>query len=170
MPIFHLGSIKFNRFERKFEENRAHFYLYASSNRSNNLIYKSIDECHAEYELSLLPYTGSRRKIMPRFSDECKRELIIGATEIPEGELISVEPECVRLSALKTSEDGEAIVVRLTEGSGEGVFGKIRLPFKPRRAAVTDNRELELYEARIDGGEVVFNIEPYSYRTLKIWR
>ena len=170
MPIFHLGSIKFNRFEREFNEGRAHFYLYASSNRSNNLIYKSIDECHAEFELSVLPYEGSHRKIMSRFSDECKRELITGGDEMPAGEIISIEPCGVRLSALKNSEDGEAIIIRLTEGSGERTSGRIRLPFKPKRAAVTDNCECELYAASVDGDEVLFSIEPSSYCTVKIWR
>ena len=169
MPVFHLGSIKFNCFKNGFAEDKAHVFLYASSNRCNNLIYTSIDECKASYHLSLITYSGDRCEVVPKWSNENEHSLIVGKP-IFDGKLIKLSEENVKLVSLKKSEDDKnAIVLRFVETAGKSTECKLDIFFKPSKITYVSNDERELEKINASGSKVSFNCKPYSYTTIKIF-
>ena len=104
MPVFHLGNIKYNQFNREFSEDKAHIYLYASSNRCNNLIYTSVEECQAQYHLSILLYNGKHDGIVPAWSNENEHRLIVTKKNVFCEGVMKLDKTNIRLVALKKSE------------------------------------------------------------------
>ncbi len=169
MPVFHLGDIKYNQFKSDFSGDKAHIFLYASSNRCNNLIYTSVEECKAEYHLSILPYNGVHGNIVPKWSNENEHSLIL-SKPIFEKALIKVSNENVRLVSLKKAEgESNAIVLRFVEVSGKETECNLNIFFKPSKAVYTTNDERELEEISTDGSEIKFKCMPYSYTTIKVF-
>ena len=169
MPVFHLGNIKFNQLNPEFSADKAHIFLYASSNRCNNLIYKSIDECQATYHLSLLTYSGKHSEAIPKWSCENEHSLIV-SKELPERKLLKLSAENVRLVSFKKAEDNDnAIVLRFVETAGKAADCKMDIFFKPTKAVLVTNDERELEEVSIDSNTVSFTCKPYSYTAVKIF-
>ena len=169
MPVFHLGSIKYNQFQREFSEDKAHVFLYAASNRCNNLIYTKPEECKASYRLSLLPYGGKHNDIVPSWSNENEHGLLI-CREIPDSRLLKLSERNVRLVSLKKAEDcSDAVVLRFVETAGEATECNLELFFKPSRAVYVTNDERELEETDFDGNTVRFKCQPYFYTALKVY-
>ena len=169
MPVFHLGNIKFNQLNPEFSADKAHIFLYASSNRCNNLIYKSIDQCQATYHLSLITYSGKHNEAIPKWSCENEHSLIV-SKELPECKLLKLSAENVKLVSLKKAEDcSDAIVLRFVETAGKAVDCKADIFFKPTKAVSVTNDEIELDELLIEGSTVSFTSKPYSYTAIKIF-
>ncbi|MBD3411057.1 MAG: hypothetical protein GF419_12740, partial [Ignavibacteriales bacterium] len=72
--------------------------------------------------------------------------------------------------ALKPSEDGDDLVVRVYEAEGRAAERvELRLPFVVAKAAETDLLEIEtIGDVAADGDSIVFEIEPYEILTIKI--
>lgn len=169
MPVFHLGRIKYNCFEKECREEHGHFYLYASSNRSNNLIYTAPEQCCAGYRLSVLPYTGSHKTVIPVWSNEKEHALLPGTAVLPDSGAITVDRKNARLVALKKAEtDGNALILRFVETEGCAADCTLRLFFEPEKAMYTTADERELAPIECCGRTVPFRLSPYSYTTLKI--
>ena len=169
MPVFHLGSIKYNQFNRDFSENKAHVFLYASSNRCNNLIYTSLDECRAKYHLSFLTYNGSHRDSVPCWSNENEHSLMV-SKPVFERKMMKILEKNVRLVSLKKAEDCDnAIVLRFVETAGEATECNMELFFNPSKAVYITNDERELERIVAKGSQVSFMCKPYSYTAIKIF-
>ena len=54
MPVFHLSQINYNRFLKSPEYPKSHVYLYAASNRTNNLNFCTPEDCCGTYHLTIL--------------------------------------------------------------------------------------------------------------------
>ena len=169
MPVFHLGSIKFNRLRSEFNENYGHVFLYASSNRCNNLIYKSLEECRAKYRLSVMLYDGKHENTVPCWSNENEHNLIVSKPAF-NGRILKLSGENVRLVALKKAEDCDnAIVLRFVETAGREVDCGLELFFTPSKAVYVANDERELEEIPLKASNVSFTCKPYSYTAIKIF-
>ena len=169
MPVFHLGHIKYNQFSRDFCEDKAHFYLYASSNRCNNLIYSSTEDCYAKYHLSVLTYSGNHNKIVPLWSNENEHNLLIGKADLCKNSaFISLSQDNVRLVALKKAEDKDALIFRFIETEGKEALCDMELSFKPSKASYVTNDEKELEKISIKDKTVSFKCQPYSYVAISI--
>ena len=169
MPVFHLGSIKYNRLESGFSEENGHVYLYASSNRCNNLIYTSIEQCRAQYHLSVLPYNGQHIGIVPKWSNEKDHNLIVSKPKF-NGKLIKLLEENVRLVSFKKAEDCQnAIIMRFVETAGKETSCNMELFFNPSKVVYATNDERELDEILTSGNAVSFKCKPYSYTAIKVF-
>ena len=167
--MFHLGNIKYNQLKSGFSADKGHVFLYASSNRCNNLIYKSIEECQANYHLSLLPYDGKHTDVVPRWSNEKEHQLIISASTF-NGKLLKLTVESVRLVSFKKAEDcQDAIVMRFVETVGKLTECGVKLPFNPSRIVYVTNDEKELEEIPLNGSTVNLKCKPFSYTAIKVF-
>ena len=132
MPVFYIGAIKYNRFQTSFDEDKAHYYLYASSNRTNNLIYQSIEDCHAEYRLSILPYSEKHNQVVPTWSYHKAHQPVIGKKVRQERTFCVLNTENIRMAAVKKAEScNDAIIMRFIETAGCETVGRIWLSFIP---------------------------------------
>ena len=169
MPVFHLSDIKYNQFKNGFSADKGHVFLYASSNRCNNLFYTSLDECQAEFNLSLITYGKAEREAIPKWSNENEHSLIIGKPNF-EGTLLRLLNGNVRLVSLKKAEDEKnAIVLRFIETKGEKTEAKMELFFEPSKIAYITNDERDISEIPTSGKEITFTAARYSYTSLKIY-
>ncbi len=169
MPVFHLGNIKFNRLKSEFSEDKAHIYLYASSNRCNNLIYTSLEQCQAEYHLSMLIYDKSNGEVVPNWSNLNEHNLIIGMLKLGNN-VLKLSKENVRLVSLKKAEDSQnAVVLRFVETEGKATECQMDMFFKPNKIVYTTNDERELEKIALNGNTVTFSCKPYSYVTIKVF-
>ena len=171
MPVFHLGNIKFNRFNRDFSEDKSHIYLYASSNRCNNLIYTSVEKCQASYHLSILLYNGKHSDIVPAWSNENDHRLIVSKRNALGECVMKLDKSNVRLVALKKSEkENNAVVLRFVETEGKETECALELFFNPKKAVYSSTDEIELEEiTEIEHNIIHFSAQPYSYTTIKVY-
>jgi len=170
MPAFHIGKIKYNQFDCYFNEDKAHFYLYAASNRCNNLIYTLPEQCCASYRLSVLPYSGKHNSIVPGWSNEKEHELLIGGIAQENRKYIRIDKSNVRLVALKKAADcDDAVIIRLTENAGQKTDGEITLFFTPAKAVYAANDETDIQLIQTKDSRVTFSVQPYSCITLKVY-
>ncbi len=169
MNVFHLGDIKYNQFNRDFIGKSGHVFLYASSNRCNNLIYTSSDQCNAQYRLSILPYEGKRANAVSSWSNENEHPLIITEKQ-PDKKLFSLSKENIRLISLKMSENDEnAMIFRFTETKGVDTECRLKLFFDIKKAVYATNDEKDLKEIPFVGNEIEFTCGRYSYTTIKVY-
>ena len=171
MNVFHLGKIKYNQFNRDFSEDKGHIYLYASSNRCNNLLYTSIDQCNGEYHLSILLYNENHKKVVSNWSDEKDHRLLTSKRKLCDGQLLKISEDNVRLVSFKKAEDNiNAIVMRFVETEGKTTKCSVDLFFKPKKVAYTTCHEEEIKNiTEIEENRVNIDIKPYSYTTIKIY-
>lgn len=170
MSVFHLGNIKYNRFSPAFEENKAHFYLYASSNRCNNLFYSSVEQCKANFHLSMLPFKGNHRDVVPNWSNQLLHQPVICGGSVENETLISVDSDNLKLTAFKRAENCEdAVILRFTETKGKSAECRLSLFFAPTKAVYASTVERDGKALQCEGNTVTFRSDPYSYTTLKIY-
>ena len=169
MPVFHMGRIKFNQFNSDFNEDKSHIFLYASSNRCNNLIYTTPEQCQAKYHLSILTYNGKHNDIVPKWSSENEHRLMIGNWWDNES-LLSLSRKNIRLTCIKKADDCDnAIVLRFVEAEGKATDFDLELFFKPTKVVYVTNDERELDKIITDGSTVHLKSLPYSYTAVKIY-
>ena len=170
MPVFHIGDIKYNRFESKFSADKAHYYLYACSNRCNNLLYTAIEDCRAEYRLSVLPYVGRHGEIVPQWSNGKEHKPIIGKAAETERRFIECDADNIRLVSVKKAENHtDAVMMRFTETAGKESRADIKLFFVPDKVVYCSNDERDVRSADTTGNVIHVKAFPYSYTTLKIY-
>lgn len=73
------------------------------------------------------------------------------------------------LTSAQIAKDG-ALTVRLCEAEGQPDKDKIRPPFEPIRAVLTDLNETMLAEAMVGEGKVAFTVAPHRVAQVKIYR
>ncbi|WP_168735742.1 glycoside hydrolase family 38 N-terminal domain-containing protein [Cohnella fermenti] len=170
MPVFHLGAIHLNRFSSTKAKPSSSIFLHAMSNRCNNLSLHSPEDCGGEFRLSILPYAGSWRASVPEWSLGRLYPPVAGRGAVAEtGSVLALDRRNVRLLALKPAEDGDGFIVRFMELTGERTSASLTLPFGVADAVYTNVVEENTGEAALAEGRIVaFDIEPYSYATLRI--
>ena len=170
MNIFHLGNLKYNQFKRNFSGDKGHIFLYASSNRCNNLIYTSPDECNASYHLSILLYNGHHKEIVSSWSNDKDHRLIVGKENVLKKPMLKLLNDNINLVSLKKSEDGNAIILRFIETEGKNTECCVNLYFKPTKAVYATNNEIDGEEITDTNEKTVcFKSKPYSYTTIKVY-
>lgn len=170
MPVFHIGGIKYNHFSKTFDETDGHFFLYASSNRCNNLLYTSVEQCRAEYRLSVLPFCEKHSKVVPFWSCSKEHGLFAASPDIHLPGKVTVDKNNVQLVSLKKAHGcDDAVVLRFVETEGRSTECRLELFFPPVKAVYAANDEKNLAPVAFDGTVVRFTAPPYSYTTLKIY-
>jgi alpha-mannosidase len=85
------------------------------------------------------------------------------------GSIIQVSPSSVTLVTLKRAEDGNGLIARLHQSTGESVTATLRSPLKPiKSAAVTDIVEKNDEPTEIKNGAVELSMPPFSIRTVRL--
>lgn len=168
MPVVHYGGIHYNDLSSRTTYDTSHIYLYAASNRSNQLNFVSPGECRGDYHLSLLPYDGGWQSTIPSWSDEQLYTPVAGkATQ--EQSLLALSAPNLRLLALKKAEEDNAIILRVFETVGKRTDAELTLPFAVRTAEYTDNVEFPTGEtAEVRGNKIRLSAEPFSYVTVRL--
>lgn len=170
MPLFHLGGIHYNKLSAKvnYGESSSAF-LYAASNRTNNLNYCTPEDCHGVFRLSVLPFAGESRYTLPKWSYRQSHPLLIGGTWGVEAEesrsWFCIDHSNVRLLCMKPGAmEKEKVFVRLYEMEGRETAAMMTLPFQVKTAYFTNNVEQPYNEnPKIDGNKISFEIKGFSY-------
>ena len=128
MPVFHFSQINYNRFLTGPWYPNSHMYLYAASNRTNNLNFCRLEDCCGEYHLTVLPYSGHCGDILPSESRCLAQPILVGDGR-------DIRP--VRLNAdlrlLSCRADGKnSVLFRFAETEGKDRRAAcLTLPFAP---------------------------------------
>lgn len=85
------------------------------------------------------------------------------------GHFLMVEPEELVVSAIKRSEDGEALIVRLYNTSTKPVQGKLSLNFKFSKAIEANLMEEDVVPLDAEDSEVIFHSRGAEIKTIKIF-
>jgi len=172
MPVFHLGGIHYNELSSKTDFSvSSNMFLYAASNRCNQLNFVSPSDCSGHYHLSVLPYVGTWSKSVPEWSMEKDHPLLSGVSDSDDGEkeYFSLDNRSVRMLALKKCEDDDSIIVRFLEVAGNDQAAVFHVPFDLEKAEYTNLiEEGSGTYAEVNGREIAFRIERYSYAVLKL--
>lgn len=169
MPLFHFGGIHLNRFLPRPEYENAHIYVHAASNRCNSLVYETPDDCRAEYSFSVLPYEGSWKNGVQRWSTQrCYPPCIGKARADFQGFKLDTD---LRLLAVEPDREcPDAILVTLSEVEGNNRADvKMTLPFAPVKAFYATLNGEVLGDVAISGNELCFDAPALSYTVLKIF-
>jgi hypothetical protein len=170
MPVFHLGGIHYNQLSSKVCYNTPQIYLYAASNRCNQLNFASKEDCSGSYRLSILPYLGGWQDSVPGWSTEKMNPPLFGAAGTKRGakSYLSVDCDHVRLLCFKRAEDREDLfVARFVETSGKQALVNLTLPFQVKEAKYANLLEEDLGSlARSRENNIQFEIQPFSFVTL----
>ncbi len=86
-----------------------------------------------------------------------------------ERSFIRLEPENIILTALKPSEDGDGIILRFYEASGEDTEAKITVFKEPKRAVKTNLLEEEEEEVSLNGDTITLGVKPFEIVTIKLF-
>ncbi|MDF2927430.1 MAG: hypothetical protein K0R57_6344 [Paenibacillaceae bacterium] len=170
MPVFHLGGIHYNRFSSRQAWESSSIFLYAASNRTNQLNYSTLEDCSGEYHLSILPYEGSWKDCVPQWNLKKLYPPLAGAGAVArEQSMITVDQANVRLLTLKPAEDRNGLIIRFMELSGAQTTASVTLPVEVEEAVYTNIVEENTdRRAQTEGNRVTFTVEPYSYATLRL--
>ena len=100
------------------------------------------------FRYAIIPHSGDYRSALALaegFQTDLRAVSIGPQREVLPSELsfVSVEPEILRISAVKTPEDGQGLILRVWNSGPEPVEGRIRLWRRFSRAVVTDMAERE---------------------------
>ena len=172
MPLFHLGGIHYNEISSRVDyENSSAVFLYAASNRANNLNYCTPADCHGEFHLSILPFEGTSEKVLPDWSyRKLFPPLVGGEQDEREKSFLSLKGSGLRLLCMKPDRKLQGgIFCRLYETQGNRVRGELTLPFEVQEAYFTNNLEEPTgKKPGWSGCAVDFVAEPFSYVNLLI--
>lgn len=166
MPVFHLSQINYNRFLSAPEYPRSHLYLYAASNRTNNLNFRSPKDCCGTYRLTIRPYAGHCEDTLPQWSRALAQPVLCGdGRSLPQ---LALDAE-LRLMSCRA--DGEhSLLLRFAEESGKAKENvKLTLPFAPTRAVLTTLNGAEKEPLRTDGADVFFSVLGGEYCTIRVY-
>ncbi len=166
MPVFHLSQINYNSFLNSPDYPRSHVYLYAASNRTNNLNLCTPKDCCGTYRLTILPYAGHCEDVLPKWSGELAHPVLCGdGREMPGVHLD------VPLRLMSCRADGEhSLLLRFAEESGtERENVRLTLPFVPTRAVETTLHGKEKEPLRTEGFDVFFSAAAGEYATIRVY-
>ncbi|MBO5219791.1 MAG: hypothetical protein J6C52_10190, partial [Clostridia bacterium] len=165
VPLFHLSQINYNRFMTAPDFPRSHVYLYAASNRTNNLNFRTPEDCHGEFRLTIRPYAGHCSDALPAWSRTLAQPILAGGGEALPSLSLSEDLRLMRLRAVRS----DALLLRFAEESGKSRENvRLTLPFRPIRAALTTLDGRETSPLIVDGNDVIFSIAAGSFATLMV--
>jgi hypothetical protein len=82
--------------------------------------------------------------------------------------IIQISPSSVTLVTLKRAEDGNGLIARLYQSTGESVTATLRSPLKPiKAAALTDIVEKNDEPVEVKNGALELSMPPFSIRTVR---
>jgi hypothetical protein len=169
MPVFHLGGIHYNKLSNEFRAKNSNIYLYAASNRSNQLSFAEKENCFGEFNLMILPYEGKWQDTLPEKSIEFMYPPIVKPGYAKERSYLKLDGENIRMTAFKKSENGDGIIARFVETGGEDRKAAINLPFGVKSAVYTNIIEEPMQkEPQLYGSKITFEIGKFSYATILI--
>jgi len=166
MPVFHFSQINYNQFLSRPEYPKSHLYLYAASNRTNNLNFCAPEDCAGTYRLTLLPYAGHCEDTLPQWSRALAQPVLCGdLREIPR---LTLDKE-LRLMSCRI-DGAHSLLLRFAEESGKPQENvKLTLPFAPTRAVLTTLHGKERESLRVEGSDVFFSVLGGEYCTLRVY-
>ncbi len=165
LPLFHLGGIHYNEISAQTDyEQSPSIFLYAASNRTNNLNYCEPSDCRGDFHLSILPYVGSGREALPPWADAQRLQPMVGAPQrIAERSLLAIDAPNMRLCCLKRAEDGQHVFLRIQETEGLAAKGTVTLPFAVKSLTHANAVEEPIgEEVPVTGERVAFACGPYD--------
>ena len=169
MPVFHYGNIHYNELTTKTDVGESStVFVYAASNRCNQLNYLSAEDCRATYHFSVLPYGGQWAEQLPGWSQECDYLPFVISGGSKEGKSwIEIENRNVRLVTLKKAEKSDRFLLRLVETAGQKQQTKVKLPFKVEKAELATVTETGLQEfIQPEGDTIPVSLDKFSYLNL----
>ena len=170
MPIVHLGDIHYNEISTNVDFScSSNIFLYAASNRCNNLNFANKEDCKGIFRVSILPYEGNCADYIPAWCDNKNSVPIIEISkENEEYSFISVDNDNIRLTSCKLSEDdNRKLILRFIETSGRKTGVNLKVPSKVQSAFYSDGKEIANEGELIIVNNIInFNIEAFSYVTL----
>jgi alpha-mannosidase len=124
-----------------------------------------------EFEYALAAYDCAfAQSAVVRDADAYNAGLVAvaGSARLPD--VPTIESDCARMSVLKQSEDGTALVVRLAEFRGRGGEANVTLCAGYGKAFKTNLLEREAEALRVAGGACVVPVRPWEIVTLRLER
>ncbi|MBR6772221.1 MAG: hypothetical protein IKM29_02390 [Clostridia bacterium] len=166
MPVFHFSQINYNRFLSSPEFPCSHMYLYAASNRTNNLNFCTEEDCRGEYRLSIMPYSGKCEDALFPWSRCLAQPILVSdGRELPSFE-ISAELRLLSCRAAGT----DSVLFRFAECRGKNAERvRLSLPFAPKRAVLASPDGKEICELEIDGNSLFFDVKGGDYATVLVY-
>jgi alpha-mannosidase len=133
------------------------------------------DEGHHAFTYSLYPHGGGWREALTvRRGYELNYPLlsIVVANHtggLPDAQsFLDVREDHVIVSAVKKSEDDNALVIRLYEWAGRGGDVHLRLPAAAAKAETTDLMERDEHALTPDADAITVPVSPYEIKTVKV--
>ena len=81
---------------------------------------------------------------------------------------MNIDKDHVLLSAVKRSEDGKGVIIRLYEDQNRRGIVNVTFMHDIIRAFECDPFEKEIEEVELVGGDLQFSIKPFEVRTFKL--
>jgi alpha-mannosidase len=133
------------------------------------------DEGHHEFTYSLYPHgRGWKDAFTIRRGYELNYKLIsmpVGKHEgalPPEHSFLQTENENIIVTALKKSEDDNALILRFYEWAGKDSDAQLQIPPGAQFATETDLMEKTLGSASLKGTMLTLHTKPYEIKTVKV--
>ena len=142
-------------------------------------IYTPDAQCLREmsFEYAVCPHTGDAYSGVSTLADDYNNDVIAVTTDIHKGSLgtekswISLDKDsagCIKITGIKRSEDGGALIVRGANLSNKATDVSISTAWKSGKAALVDLMEEEMTPLKSDKGSVSFSVKSKEIFTLKI--
>ncbi len=133
------------------------------------------DEGHHEFTYSMYPHAASwhdaetvRRGYELNYKLIARQSLRHAGPLPAEHSFVRVDANNVVLTALKKSEDGDALVLRFYEWAGKEADVKLELPPGAQSASETDLMERPIADLAVKNDAVTVRTKPYEIKTLRI--
>lgn len=141
MPVFHLGGIHYDALSCNVEHRTSHVFLYAASNRCNQLVYRTLEDCSGTFHLSIFPYYGNFDSArLNAWCEEKNHPLMLGKGEVFDSR-IEIDNPYISLCALKKANESGKVVLRFyNESMAEQSFC-VTLPFTVKSAVYSSLNE-----------------------------
>ena len=133
------------------------------------------DEGHHEFTYSVYPHGGGWKDALTiRQGYELNYKLIALPVEkhhgtlAPEHSFLQVQADNVIVSALKKSEDANALTLRFYEWAGKSGDVVLNLPTAAQSASETDLMEKPAGSLAVGNGKVIVPTKPYEIKTIQV--
>jgi alpha-mannosidase len=133
------------------------------------------DEGHHEFTYSLYPHGGGWKDALTiRQGYELNYKLIAVRVDkhqgalAPEHSFLQVQAGNVIVSALKKSEDANALTLRFYEWAGKSGDVILNLPTAVQSASETDLMEKPVNSLPVANGRVIVPTKPYEIKTIQV--
>jgi alpha-mannosidase len=133
------------------------------------------DEGYHEFTYSMYPHAGTWRDAQTvRRGYELNYKLIARQAQKHAGALpgehsfVRVDADNVVVTALKKSEDDDALILRFYEWAGKDADVRIQLPDGAESASETDLMERSTADLAVRGDAITVHTKPYEIKTVKV--